>query len=96
MMLHAVAAENLGRAVVTMDGQRDGQRALGIFQAGTFIIGYLEAVGDGIELPARHLENGMVVNLHDGRIAGRREDVQSARGQEAASKLSTTERGASR
>lgn len=64
MMLHPVTGENLGGTIV--HAYRHGNRE-GTFwklEPFTFAGGNLETVGNQIELSARHLEGGMVVNLH--------------------------------
>ena len=64
VMLHAVAGEDLRRAVVAMNRQRDRQGALGVFDPVALGCGHLQMVGHQVELLAGHPESGMIVDFH--------------------------------
>ena len=68
VMLDAVAGENLGGAVVAMDGEGDGHGALRIFDAVTVVGRDFEAVSDDIELAAGHVEGWVFIDVHVGGI----------------------------
>src|SRR5260370_42496680 len=78
-MLHAVAHEDLCRAIVTMDGQCDGHRTFWEFEAVTLRGRNLQVVSDKIKLPARHAERWGVVDFHGGRISRKAGGPQSQR-----------------
>src|SRR5688572_28543216 len=64
MMLNPVALEDFGAAIVPMNGDGDGDRTLGIFQAVAVIRRDLQVIGHQVELLAGHAKRGMVINVH--------------------------------
>ena len=70
MMLHSIAKEDFGSAVITVNRERDGYGALGEFDAVAVRKGDLQIIGNFIELLASHVESRMVVHLH-GRKASK-------------------------
>ena len=65
MMLHAIAGENFGRAVVHVNRQRDGHGAFRKLKPLAFVGGDLKMVGDDVKLSARHLKRRMRVDFHN-------------------------------
>ena len=57
VVLHPVALEHRGAAVVAVDRAGDGDGALRIEQAVAFVGTDLQVVGDAIELRAGHVEH---------------------------------------
>ncbi len=64
VMLHAVTGEYLRGPVVTMNRQRHGHGALGVFDAVALGCGHLQMVRHQVKLLAGHPESRMVVNFH--------------------------------
>ena len=56
VMLDAVALVNLDPAVIVLDGQRDGDRALGLDHALTVLLRNLEVISQHLELLHGHAE----------------------------------------
>ena len=77
VMLHPVAVEHARAAVVHVDRNRDGHRALGILHPVAIALRHLQVVGDLIELLAGHPPDRVVVNVHAGTI--RSADWQKSR-----------------
>jgi hypothetical protein len=85
-MLDAVAFEDADFAGIHADGDRDGDEALGEFGALAEGVGHVDEVGDGVELVAGHLVDGVGeemlhgknLDMKDMRKAGNffREDLQ--------------------
>ena len=66
VMLDAVALVNLDPAVIVLDGQRHGDRALGLDQALTVLLRDFEVIGQHLELLHGHAEDriGGVETFH--------------------------------
>jgi hypothetical protein len=79
VVLDAVAAEDVDRAVVEADGQGDGHGAFGEFESIPVVLRDLQAVGDDIELLAGHVEGGVLVNFHGAKLAGPALEVKRER-----------------
>jgi hypothetical protein len=67
-MLHAVAREHPGGAVIHVDGQRDGHGAFGELKAGAFVLRNLPVFGHQVELLTRHAKSRVIVDLHGGTL----------------------------
>lgn len=64
MVLDAISEEDLGIAIVAVNGNGNGDRTFGILDAVTIIDGDIEAVGHHVKLLARHVEYGMSIEVH--------------------------------
>ncbi len=67
MVLHAVSGEDRGASVLAVDGDRHGQRALRVLQPVAEGLRDFQVIRHQIELVARHVENGMPVEIHAAR-----------------------------
>src|SRR6188768_3605978 len=83
MVLHAIALEGLGAAIVHVDGQGDGDGPLREHEAVAIVRWYLQVIRDDLELVGGHLENVVVVDVHKARTEaagfGQNSDAISAR-----------------
>jgi hypothetical protein len=63
MMLHAIAHEDRGAAIITPHRHRHAHAAFGHLQAVAGVFGDVQKVGHQIKLLAGHAENGRVIDL---------------------------------
>jgi hypothetical protein len=61
MVLHPKALKDRGRAVVTMDGAGYRYGALGQKESVALVLGYIQMIGDLLELAPGHVEYGPIV-----------------------------------
>jgi hypothetical protein len=79
MMLHAKAGENLDAPIVSFDWKRHGHGAFGELEAIAIVGIDPKAIRDNIELPARHFEGWVLVNLHLRNLAAPAAEVKGER-----------------
>jgi len=66
MVLDAVAIEYLSGAVIHVDGEGDGDSALGHEKALAEVLVDVEVIGDDAKLFASHVEGRILVDVHQG------------------------------
>ena len=78
-MLNAIARKDLDASAVALDGNGDSHGPLRVFEAVAIVGIDSETIGYDIELPASHLESGMLVNLHGGKLTAPAVEVKGER-----------------
>ena len=78
-MLNAIARKDLDASAVALDGNGDSHGPLRVFEAVAIVGIDSETIGYDIELPASHLESGMLENLHARNVMGPAAEVKRER-----------------